>query len=107
MELTVISPHPDDAAFSLGGTLDALARRGVAITLVSCHSRSVGAHTLRLWQLTSVMATPRRASASSVPPSENAASSGCGEMTVSSMNRARTQRKDERSAREISSLSSE
>src|SRR6266536_4289540 len=46
MELTVISPHPDDAAFSLGGTLDALARRGVAITLVSCHSRSVWAPTL-------------------------------------------------------------
>lgn len=41
--LTVISPHRDDAALSLAATLDALAARGAAITVVSCFTHSAWA----------------------------------------------------------------
>jgi LmbE family N-acetylglucosaminyl deacetylase len=41
--LTVVAPHADDAALSLGGTLHRLARAGVAITVLTCHTRSAWA----------------------------------------------------------------
>jgi LmbE family N-acetylglucosaminyl deacetylase len=41
--LAVVSPHRDDAALSLAATLDALADRGVAVTVVSCFTHSAWA----------------------------------------------------------------
>lgn len=43
LRVTVVSPHRDDAALSAAATLDLLARRGAAVTLVSCYTRSVWA----------------------------------------------------------------
>lgn len=43
LRVTVVSPHCDDAALSAAATLDVLARRGAAVTLVSCYTRSAWA----------------------------------------------------------------
>ncbi|WP_245691990.1 PIG-L deacetylase family protein [Geodermatophilus telluris] len=39
--MTAVSPHLDDAAFSVGGTLAALADAGHEVTVVTCFTRSV------------------------------------------------------------------
>jgi LmbE family N-acetylglucosaminyl deacetylase len=39
-EIVVLSPHRDDAALSLGATLDGMAGRGLRITVVNCFSIS-------------------------------------------------------------------
>lgn len=44
--LTVISPHPDDAAISLGATLQAWARRGVPIHVITCFTDTTWAPSL-------------------------------------------------------------
>ena len=41
MRVTAVSPHLDDAAFSVGGTLAALADAGHDVTVVTCFTRSV------------------------------------------------------------------
>ena len=41
--LTVLAPHADDAALSLGASLQRLAQAGVALTVVTCHTRSAWA----------------------------------------------------------------
>ncbi|WP_456872125.1 PIG-L deacetylase family protein [Geodermatophilus sp. SYSU D00766] len=41
VNVTAVSPHLDDAAFSVGGTLAALADAGHAVTVVTCFTRSV------------------------------------------------------------------
>ncbi|SHF79132.1 N-acetylglucosaminyl deacetylase, LmbE family [Geodermatophilus nigrescens] len=41
MRVTAVSPHLDDAAFSVGGTLAALADAGHEVTVVTCFTRSV------------------------------------------------------------------
>ncbi|WP_448642643.1 PIG-L deacetylase family protein [Geodermatophilus sp. URMC 63] len=41
MQVTAVSPHLDDAAFSVGGTLAALADAGHEVTVVTCFTRSV------------------------------------------------------------------
>ena len=45
MRVTAVSPHLDDAAFSVGGTLAALADTGHQVTVVTCFTRSVPAPT--------------------------------------------------------------
>lgn len=40
LRVTAVSPHRDDAALSAAAALDALARRGAAVTIVSCYTRS-------------------------------------------------------------------
>ncbi len=40
VSVVVLSPHSDDAAFSLAATLDALVQRGSRVTIVTCFSRS-------------------------------------------------------------------
>lgn len=41
MRVLAVSPHLDDAAFSVGGTLAALADAGHEVTVVTCFTRSV------------------------------------------------------------------
>ncbi len=41
MRVTAVSPHLDDAAFSVGGTLAALATAGHEVTVVTCFTASV------------------------------------------------------------------
>lgn len=41
MRVVAVSPHLDDAAFSVGGTLAALADAGHEVTVVTCFTRSV------------------------------------------------------------------
>ena len=41
MKVLAVSPHLDDAAFSVGGTLAALADAGHDVTVVTCFTRSV------------------------------------------------------------------
>lgn len=41
MRITAVSPHLDDAAFSVGATLAALADAGHEVTVVTCFTRSV------------------------------------------------------------------
>ncbi|MGY1673487.1 PIG-L deacetylase family protein [Geodermatophilus sp. SYSU D00710] len=41
MRVTAVSPHLDDAAFSVGATLAALADAGHEVTVVTCFTRSV------------------------------------------------------------------
>ncbi len=41
MRVTAVSPHLDDAAFSVGGTLAALADAGHEVTVVTCFTASV------------------------------------------------------------------
>ncbi|GAB3191351.1 PIG-L family deacetylase [Geodermatophilus arenarius] len=41
MQVLAVSPHLDDAAFSVGGTLAALADAGHEVTVVTCFTRSV------------------------------------------------------------------
>jgi LmbE family N-acetylglucosaminyl deacetylase len=41
MRVTAVSPHLDDAAFSVGGTLAALADAGHEVTVVTCFTRTV------------------------------------------------------------------
>ncbi|MCV2489634.1 PIG-L family deacetylase [Geodermatophilus sp. YIM 151500] len=41
MRVLAVSPHLDDAAFSVGGTLAALGAAGCAVTLVTCFTASV------------------------------------------------------------------
>ena len=41
MKVLAVSPHLDDAAFSVGGTLAALADAGHEVTVVTCFTRSV------------------------------------------------------------------
>ncbi len=41
MRVTAVSPHLDDAAFSVGGTLAALADAGHQVTVVTCFTASV------------------------------------------------------------------
>ena len=41
LRITAISPHLDDAAFSAGGTLAALAAAGHEVSVVTCFTRSV------------------------------------------------------------------
>ncbi len=43
MRVTAVSPHLDDAAFSAGGTLAALAAAGHEVTVVTCFTASVPA----------------------------------------------------------------
>jgi LmbE family N-acetylglucosaminyl deacetylase len=45
MRITAVSPHLDDAAFSVGGTLAALADAGHEVTVVTCLTASVPAPT--------------------------------------------------------------
>lgn len=43
MRIVAVSPHLDDAAFSVGGTLAALAAKGHSVTVVTCFTASVAA----------------------------------------------------------------
>ena len=45
MRVTALSPHLDDAAFSVGGTLAALADAGHEVLVVTCFTRSVAGPT--------------------------------------------------------------